>query len=69
MAYIGKTGRKLANRFREHLMFMLNETAKPDSFNLSSSDHPGEDISDTALKSFSSYQGEHTQSYGKSPHL
>jgi hypothetical protein len=48
--YIGETGRKLADRFREHLMDVKNNTKKPipDHFNLA--DHHGvDDMSVTAI--------------------
>lgn len=53
---IGETGRKLANRFRVHLMDIHNENAKPISIHFTSLDHRGEDISVTALKSYFSDQ-------------
>ncbi|BFZ15785.1 hypothetical protein BsWGS_18824 [Bradybaena similaris] len=56
-AYVGETGRRLADRFCEHLRDINNETAKPVSLHFNSPDHRGvDDLSVTALQSCSSDQ-------------
>lgn len=54
----------LAVRFREHLMDIHNETAKPVTLNFNTQDHLNEDISVPALKSWSSDKS-HSPSYEK----
>lgn len=54
MAYVGKTGRRIAYRFRKHLIEIHNEATKPVSIHFSSPDHSGEgNVSITSLKSCS----------------
>ncbi|BFY98099.1 hypothetical protein BsWGS_01139 [Bradybaena similaris] len=56
-AYTWETGRRLTDRFCEHLSDIHNESAKPAFLHFNSPDHHGEDdISVTALKSCSSNQ-------------
>lgn len=58
-AYVGETGRKWADCFREHPMYIHSGSAKSVSLNFNNPDYSGEDGIAVTLKSCSSDQINH----------